>query len=218
MAMPTSDNASEVNRLLQQARAGDPDSWEALLARHCERLRRMIALRLDHRLQGRVDASDVIQEAFLEAVSRLSEYVQQPTMPFFLWLRFLTSQKLLELHRRHFGTKMRDLGREVSLNPGGLPQTTSAALAAQLLGHSAGPSEAAIRAEVKLRLQEALNSLEPLDREVLALRHFEHLSNSETAQVLGIEKSAASKRYLRALRRLKEILSSMPGGSTEMRL
>src|SRR5262249_1830575 len=151
------------NGLLQGAQAGDPESWEALLARHRERLRRMIALRLDHRLQGRIDASDVIQEAFLEAVTRLPEYLRQPPMPFFLWLRFLTGQKLLELHRRHFGTKMRDLGREISLYPGGLPQTTSAALAAQLLGQGTGPSEAAIRAEVKLRLQEALNSLEPLD-------------------------------------------------------
>jgi RNA polymerase sigma-70 factor (ECF subfamily) len=218
MAMPTSENASEINQLLQRAQEGDQASWEALLGCHRERLRRMVALRMDHRLQGRIDASDVIQETYLEAVARLPEYLQQPAMPFFLWLRFLTGQKLLELHRRHFGTKMRDVGREVSLYPGGLPQTTSAALAAQLLGQAAGPSEAAIRAEVKLRLQEALNSLEPLDREVLALRHFEHLSNSEAAQVLGIEKSAASKRYLRALRRLKDVLSTMPGGSTEMRL
>jgi RNA polymerase sigma-70 factor (ECF subfamily) len=136
-------------------------------------------------------------------------------MPFFLWLRFLTSQKLLELHRHHLGAQARDAGREVSLHRGSLPGTSSAALAAQLLGHLTQPSQAAIRAEMKIRLQDALNSMDPLDREVLALRHFEHLSNAETAQTLGIGESAASKRYVRALRRLKEILTSTPGGMEE---
>jgi RNA polymerase sigma-70 factor (ECF subfamily) len=137
-------------------------------------------------------------------------------MPFFLWLRFITGQKLLELHRYHLGAQARDAGREVSLYRGSLPETTSAALAAQLLGHLTRPSEAAIRAETKVRLQEALNRMEPLEREVLALRHFEHLSNAETAQVLGIQESAASKRYLRALKRLKDILTSTPGGIGEI--
>ena len=107
---------------------------------------------------------------------------------------------------------MRDAGREVSLYRGTLPETTSAALAAQLLGHVTRPSEAAIRVEVKIRLQEALNAMDGLDREVLALRHFEQLSNREAALVLGIQEKAAGKRYLRALKRLKEILASMPGG------
>jgi RNA polymerase sigma-70 factor (ECF subfamily) len=176
----------------------------------------MVALRLDHRLQGRFDASDVIQEAYLEASRRLADYLKQPNMPFFLWLRFITGQKLLELHRYHLGAQARDAGREVSLYRGSLPETTSAALAAQLLGHLTRPSEAAIRAETKVRLQEALNRMEPLEREVLALRHFEHLSNAETAQVLGIQESAASKRYLRALKRLKDILTSTPGGIGEI--
>jgi RNA polymerase sigma-70 factor (ECF subfamily) len=176
----------------------------------------MIALRLDQRLQGRIDASDVIQEAFLEASTRLEDYLRQPTMPFFLWLRFLTGQKLLELHRHHLGAQMRDAGREVSLYRGSLPETSSAALAAQLLGHDTRASEAAVRAERKVRLQEALNTLDPMDREVLALRHFEQLTTPEVAQVLGIKEAAASKRYLRALKRLKEILSSMPGGMQEL--
>src|SRR5205807_7054554 len=127
----------------------------------------------------------------------------------------LTGQKLLELHRHHLGTHMRDASREVSLYRGAVPETSSAALADQLLGRDPRPSEAAVRAEMKLRLEEALNTLEPLDREVLALRHFEQLSNTETAQVLGLATSAASKRYLRALKRLKEILASMPGGLGE---
>jgi RNA polymerase sigma-70 factor (ECF subfamily) len=129
-----------------------------------------------------------------------------------LWLRFLAGQKLVTLHRHHLGAQMRDAGREISLYRGGLPMTSSVALAAQLLGHDTGPSEAAIRAELKVRLQEALNSLEPLDREVLALRHIEQLTLAEAAQALGITESGASRRHLRALKRLKEVLSQMPGG------
>jgi RNA polymerase sigma-70 factor (ECF subfamily) len=209
-------NSGQTDELLQRAAHGDQQSWGVLLERHRARLRRMLDLRLDRRLQGRIDASDVIQEAYQEASSRLREYLQQKPAPFFLWLRYLTGQKLLELHRRHLGTGMRDAGREVSLYRGSLPDVTSAALAAQLMSSDPGPSEAAMRAETKLRLEEALNSLDPLDREVLALRHFEHLSNAEAAQVLGLGSSAASKRYLRALQRLKDILANMPGGLGEI--
>jgi RNA polymerase sigma-70 factor (ECF subfamily) len=211
MASSPADNSAETDRLLRQAAQGDAQQWGALLQRHRQRLRRMVALRLDQRLQGRLDASDVIQEAFLEASARLPEYVQQPTLPFFLWLRFLTGQKLLQLHRQHLGTRMRDAGREVALYRGALPEASSAALAAQLIGHDTRPSEAAMKAERKIRLQEALNSMDPMDREVLALRHFEQLNNAETAQVLGLHESAASKRYLRALKKLKEILIDPTG-------
>jgi RNA polymerase sigma-70 factor, ECF subfamily len=213
---PGSSDSRETDQLLQRAAQGDRQGWGALLERHRERLRRMVALRLDRRLQGRIDASDVIQDAYQEAWTRLPEYLRQRPATFFLWLRFLTGQKLLELHRHHLGTHMRDAAREVSLYRGTLPETTSAALAAQLLGRDPRPSEAAIRAEMKIRLQEALNTLDPLDREVLALRHFEHLNNAETAEVLGLERSAASKRYLRALKRLKDLLASMPGGFSEL--
>lgn len=209
-------NSSETNRLLQCAVAGDREKWGALLIRHQERLRRMVAFRLDQRLQGRIDPADVIQEVFLEASEHLTEYGQQLSGSFFLWLRGIAGNKLLELHRRHLGTKMRAAGREISLYRGSLPETSTAALAGQLLGHLTRPSEAAIRAELKIRIQEALNSMEVLDREVLSLRHFEQLNNAETAQVLGIQKSAASKRYVRALKRLKEILTSMPGGIGEV--
>jgi len=207
------DHASETGRLLQRAAAGDQASWGALLTRHRQRLRCMVALRLDRRLQGRIDPSDVIQEACLEASVQLAAYLRQPTLPFFLWLRLITGQKMVALHRHHLGKQLRDASREVSLFQGSLPATSSAALAAQLLGRDTRPSEAAIRAERCLRLQEALNSMDPVDREVLALRHFELLSNAEAAQVLGLQESAASKRYVRALRRLREILKSMPGGA-----
>ena len=206
---------SETTRLIEQAVRGDQRALGELLGRHRERLRRMVALRLDWRLRVRVDPSDVLQEACLDASRRLPEYHQNPTMPFFLWLRFLAGQRLVDEHRKHLGAAARDAGREISLYHGALPETSSAALAAHLLGRLTTPSQATIRAERKIRLQEALNSLDPIDREVLALRHFEELSNTEAAAVLGLDKSAASKRYARALIRLKEILASMPGGLDE---
>jgi RNA polymerase sigma-70 factor, ECF subfamily len=212
MAPAMIEDSSETRRALQRAGEGDRSKLGGLLERHRDRLKRMVALRLDPRLQGRIDASDVIQEAYLEASARLADYLRDPAMPFFLWLRFLTGQKLVTLHRKHLGVQMRDAGREVSLYRGRLPETSSAALAAQLLGHDTRPSEAAVRAELKIRLQEALNSMDPMDREVLALRHFEQLGRAETAQVLGIRESAASKRYMRALERLKEVLTHLPGG------
>jgi RNA polymerase sigma-70 factor (ECF subfamily) len=198
--------------LLSRAAAGDQGAWGALLSSHRERLRRMVTLRLDPRLHSRIDASDVIQEAFLDASAGLAGYMRNPAIPFYLWLRFLTGMRLAKLHRDHLGAKMRDAGREVSLYRGSLPDTSSAALAAQLMGHETRPSEAAMRAELKMRLQEVLNSMEPIDREILALRHFEQLTSAETAQVLGIKEPAARKRYLRALEELREILLRSSGG------
>jgi RNA polymerase sigma-70 factor (ECF subfamily) len=194
--------------------AGDgPESWSRLLERHRARLRRLVALRLDPRLQGRVDPSDVIQEAYLDAARRIPEYEREPErMPFYLWLRFLVGQRILDLHRRHLGAQTRAVGREVSLYRGPMPEASSAAIAAQLIGQLTSPSQAAIRAEQKLRLQAALNQMDPIDREVLVLRHYEQLTNSEAALVLGLDKSAASKRYARALIRLKDLLTVMPGG------
>lgn len=203
---------SETSSLIDRARAGDISAWGVLMERYRERLRRMVALRLDRRLQGRVDASDVIQEGYADAAGRLEEYARDPAMPFFLWLRFLVGQRLAEQHRRHLGAQAREAGRDISLYRRAMPETTTAALAAQLLGKHTSPSQAAIRAERKVRLQEALNSLDPIDREVLALRHYEQMSNGEAAAVLGLDKSAASKRYARALVRLKDILAALPGG------
>jgi RNA polymerase sigma-70 factor (ECF subfamily) len=180
--------------------------------RHEARLRRMVAFRLDPRLRGRVDASDVIQDVHLEASKHLADYVNEQGMPLFLWLRGIAGHKLLEVHRHHLGTPIRDARREIALYRGGLPGATSAAIALQLLGHTTRPSEAAMRAETKVRLQEALNDMDPLDREILALRHIEQLTNAEAAWVLGVKEAAAGKRYLRALERLREVLRQMPGG------
>jgi RNA polymerase sigma-70 factor (ECF subfamily) len=202
---------NEPSELLRRAGAGDARALNELLALYRDRLRWMVRLRLNRRLQGRVDPSDVLQEAYLEICKDLPAYLQSPTMPFFLWLRHITGQKLIAMHRRHLGAQMRDAEQEVSLYRGALPQANSVSLAAQLLGHMTSASRAAIRAEDQILVQEALNSMDPIDREVLALRHFEQLNNEETAQVLGIKKSAASNRYIRALKRLKDILSSIPG-------
>jgi RNA polymerase sigma-70 factor (ECF subfamily) len=207
----TSDS-NETIRLLRRAADGSQGSWGAVLTRHQARLLRMVAFRLDSRLQGRIDPADVLQEVFLAASAHRADYLSRRPMPFFLWLRGIAANKLLELHRSHLGTPMRDVRREVSLYRGPLPEATSAALAAQLLGRLTRPSEAAIRAEAKVRLQEALNGMDPVDREVLALRHFEQLTNAEAAAVLGIKAAAAGKRYLRALERLRGILAQMPGG------
>jgi len=210
------DDDGDNTRRLEAAARGDRAAWGSVLAQHRERLQRMVALRMDRRLQGRVDPSDVIQDAYLEAARRLPEYIQESApMPLFLWLRYLTAQALQTVHRRHLGALARDAGREISIDGGRIPQATSAALAAQLLGHDTRASEAAIRAELKLRLEEALNSMDLIDREVLALRHFEQLSNAECARVLKLSESAATKRYIRALRRLKETFTGPPDGAAE---
>ena len=143
--------------------------------------------------------------------SNCPAYQAKPEMPFYLWLRLTTGQRLMRLHRQHLGAAMRDAGREVSLHRGALPQASSVSLAAQLLGRMTSASKAVERAEIQLQLQAALNGMDEMDREIIALRHFEELSNVEAAQVLGLEPSAASKRYIRALKRLQEILKSIPG-------
>jgi RNA polymerase sigma-70 factor (ECF subfamily) len=196
---------------LRRARDGDPHALAELFAHYRDRLRRMVRLRLDRRLYGRLDPSDVLQEAYLDLARRFPEYARDPAVPFYLWLRALTGQRLIDLHRHHLGAKMRDAGLEVSLYRGALPQASSVSLAQQLLGRLTSPSRAAIRAETQICVQEALNSMDPLDREVLTLRHFEMLSNDETAQVLGISKKAASKRFVRALERIQDILVLLPG-------
>jgi RNA polymerase sigma-70 factor (ECF subfamily) len=198
--------------LIARVRAGDGAALNAMFERHRDRLRRMVEIRLDSRLKARLDASDVVQEAYLEVAARLEEYVRDPKLPPFLWLRLVVGERLMKLHRHHLGVQMRDAGREVSLFRGALPAASSAALAAQLLGRYTSPTQAILRAERILRLQEALNTLEPIDREILSLRHFEELTAAETARVLGIEESAAAKRYFRALKRLKDVLAAMPGG------
>lgn len=200
-----------LEELLERIRGNDANAVAEVFGRFRDRLRRMVRLRLDRRLQGRVDPSDVLQEAYLDVSARAAEYAGKPEMPFFLWMRMITGQRLLEIHRRHLQTKIRDATQEVSLYGGGLPQANSMSLAAQLLGRLTTASAAAMRAELQIRLQETLNAMDPIDREILALRHFEELSNGEIATVLDLSKAAASNRYVRALKRLKDDLSQIPG-------
>jgi len=213
-----SDEPSQTEALLARAEAGDGAAWGALLTSHQERLARMVAFRMDPRLRGRIDAADVVQEAFVQAASHREDYFRAPTVPLFLWLRGVVSNKLLELHRNHLGTRMRDAKREVPLEVRQRWDGTAGALCAHLTAGLTRPSVAAVRDEVKARLAQALDAMDAIDREILALRHFEQLTNAEAAQVLGVQERAAGKRYLRALERLKKILSAMPGGLTEMRI
>jgi RNA polymerase sigma-70 factor (ECF subfamily) len=194
--------------LIRRALGGEREALDELLAGYRERLRRMVALRMNRRLQGRVDPSDVVQNAYLEVSRVFEEYRRKQGMPFFLWLRKLTGQKLIQAHRTHLGAQARAAGREVSLH-GGAPGATSESLAEQLVGRVSSPSNAAIRAERARQLEEALNSMSVIDREVLALRHFEQLSGRETAEVLGISHEAVKKRYVRALERLEQILGAI---------
>jgi RNA polymerase sigma-70 factor (ECF subfamily) len=211
MSAAMTSESDEVSGLLQRAATGDAEALRELFSRYRDRLKRMVHLRLSRRLSGRVDDSDVLQEAYLDAARRLDEYIREPSLPFFLWLRHLTGLKLAELHRRHLGTQLRDADREVTLHRGGLPLADSVSLAAQLLGTLTTPSQAVIKAETRLLVQEALNSMDPIDREVLALKHFEQLSTAEIAEVLGLSKAGAGSRYLRAIKRLREILARIPG-------
>jgi RNA polymerase sigma-70 factor, ECF subfamily len=201
-----------IEELLDAAKRGDESVLAVLFERHRNRLECMVRLRMDARLQGRVDPADVMQDAYLTVSGKFPQWIADQPMPFFLWLRLEVGQKLVDVHRFHLGTKMRDAGQEVSLHQGALPQVTSLSLAEHLLGKLTTASHAAMRVELKLRVQEALNSMDPHDREMLILRHFEELTNSEAAQVLGIKPTAAVNRYVRALKRLKDVFQVTPGG------
>jgi RNA polymerase sigma-70 factor (ECF subfamily) len=204
--------ASQSDDLLAAAKSGDQGALAALLQQHRERLERIVKLRIDRRLQGRVDPADVVQETTVAVLRKFAEYAANPKLSFFLWLRLETLQKLIDVHRFHLGTKMRSAGQEVSLHRGSLPQVNSVSLAEQLLGRLSTASRVAMRAELKLKVEDALNQMDANDREMLVLRHFEELSNAEAAEVLELSVTAACNRYVRALKRLKSVFAEMPGG------
>lgn len=200
------------NQIIEQA---DPQAIGQLIGKYQDRLERVIAFRMDPRLRTRVDAADVLQEAFVEATQRIDDYKScSDKMSFFLWLRFITIQKLNQLYRHHLGVKARDAARDVGIFQKGGDRATSVVLAAQLLGNLTSPSHAAMREENKSKLEQALKEMEEIDREILALRHFEHLSNGETAQLLELSDSAASNRYFRAVRRLKSVMERIQKGAS----
>jgi len=189
--------------IVARVEAGDEEALGELFVRFQPRLTRLIALRLAPQLRGRLDSADVLQEAWLDIGRRFGEWREKREMPLFLWVRFLTVQKLAELHRCH-GAQQRDAGREVPLHAG--PSASVASLAERLAGSFTSPSQGVRRAELVDRVHQAIAELGEMDREVLVLRHFEELSNNEVAEVLGITKAGASNRYVRALKRLRVAL------------
>lgn len=171
-------------------------------SKHHDRLWHIVRFRMSAKLRSRVDPDDVLQEAYLAARERVSGYLDKPSMSFFVWLRMIVTQTMIDVFRRHAEAQMRDAGRE---------QRASASLAEKLTGHLTSPSQAAVRNEMMAKLEEALDRIEVNDLEIIILRHFEELSNAEAAEVLGIETKAASARYVRALERLKETMKEFPG-------
>jgi RNA polymerase sigma-70 factor (ECF subfamily) len=212
--MNSAADMSDDARLLARLQGGDRAALGEAFDRHRERLWRMIRFRMDRRLASRIDPDDVLQEAYVAAAARLPHYLANPEMSPFLWLRLIVGQTMIDIHRRHVGAKMRDAGREQSARAR-YPDATSVSLAAELAGSATGPSTGAMRAEVSEQLQQAIAAMSELDQEIIALRHFEDLTNAETAEALGLQPTAASNRYVRAIARLRDILAATPGFTSD---
>ncbi len=198
-----------------------PDQWKNLVHaaqdkvrlselfdQNRDRLKRIVHASMDHRMQSRIDASDVLQETFLEAFVRFQEYLAKPDVSVFVWLRFLAKQRLMTMHRRHITALSRDLRRDVSLQHFEANQGSMAMAAAQLAARITTASGVLARKELRMNVQAALEKVDDKSREILLLRHFEQLSNAESAEVLQVSPTAASNRYIRALERLKMILGA----------
>jgi RNA polymerase sigma-70 factor (ECF subfamily) len=201
---------TETRAMLEHAAGEDPSAVDRLLACHREPLRRMIAVRLDRSLGRREDASDVVQGVLLEASRRLADYLRHPAMPFQLWLRQIARDQLIDVHRRHRVAGRRSIDRERSITANEFLDRSSIDLASALRDQGPTPAAEAIRRELVDRFHAALAELGEDDREILVMRHFEHLTNSETAGALGLSEAAAGMRYLRALRRLRAVLAERP--------
>lgn len=203
--VPINENAPDA--VLERLRRGGHSALAEVFAEQRGPLLRMVDSRLDRRVAGRIDPCDVLQEAYLDASRQLDRYLSDPPMSATLWLRFLTAQRLMAVHRQHLGVCKRDARQEIGIDRGGLPGSDSQQPANDLLGHLTSPSAAVGRNELQTLLRRAVADLEPLDREILALRHFQELSNQQAAAALGISAAAASKRYVRALEHLKRSLA-----------
>jgi RNA polymerase sigma-70 factor (ECF subfamily) len=203
-------NSSQTNRLLQRVSSHDGQALEDLFGLHRERLRKMVRLRLDRRLRGQFTSSRVLEEVYRDACRRIGEYLANPRQRVFLWFRRLTGQRIEALHRQYLGAHVLDAGQDFSVYRGAHPRVNSLSLAAQLIGDRA-KDQSAVRADLLLRLQDALNGMDALDREILGMCHFEELHDEEVAAILGIDKTTVMLHYVRALKRLKEILKGIPG-------
>jgi len=199
-------NTSETQELLAGAGKGEPAAVNELFERHRTGIRNMVQARMDQKLARRVDASDVVQDVLLEASQRLADYLRDPKLPFGLWLRQMAHDRIIDLHRRHRVARRRSLDREQQRPAVGHGDKSSLELAAQLRDPEVTPAAATLRKELHERFVEAIDRLEDEDREIILMRHFEQLSNSQAAELLGLSQPAAGMRHLRALRRLREIL------------
>ena len=201
---PTSD---QTDVLLAGAREGSPDAVNQLLDRHRAAVLRLVQLRLDHKIRRRVDVSDVVQDVLVEANRRLREYLAAPAMPFHLWLRHIAQDRIIDAHRRHRGSLKRSVDRELALAVPANDRSTME-LALQLCDGELTPAAAATQKEMAQRVEQAITQLDDQYGEVIVMRHYEQLSNQEVAQALGLTEPAASMRYLRAVRRLRGMLTN----------
>lgn len=200
---PESDKTAE---LLADAKAGDAEAGGHALERHRDALRRMVQMRLDRKVMQRVDVSDVVQDVIIEASRRLEDYLKDPSMPFHLWLRHMARDRIIDMHRRHRVSAKRSVDREQPLVVNATGDRSTIELVAQLCDAEMTPAAAATMRELAVRFEAAIDQLEEKDREVILMRHFEQLTNQEVAQALGLSEPAASMRYLRAIRRLRELI------------
>jgi RNA polymerase sigma-70 factor (ECF subfamily) len=204
-------DSAETQDLLASAQAGDSAARNALLERHRDALRRLVGIRFDRAIQGRVDASDIVQDALIEADRRLPDYFRKPALPFHLWLRQIARDRLIDAHRRHHVAGRRSVDREQALTAPSFGDQSALDLAAQLRDQrELTPAAALLRCELEQRFRASLIQLDDADREVIEMRHFEQLTNQDTAKALGLSEPAAAMRYLRAIRRLRDLLAEAP--------
>ncbi|MEQ1830327.1 MAG: sigma-70 family RNA polymerase sigma factor [Pirellula sp.] len=196
--------------LLVNVRDGQAIAVEQLMDRHRNSLRRMIQLRLDQRLMQRMDVSDVIQDVLLEANRRLSDYLSNPVIPFHLWIRQIAKDRIIDAHRRHRVSAKRSIDREQAQAGKGSVDQSTLDLANQFCDRALTPAAAATQREIAQQIEAAVQKLRENDREIILMRHYEQLDNQEVAQTLGLTEPAASMRYLRALKRLREIIEQLP--------
>ena len=196
--------------LLNNVRDGQAVAVEELMDRHRNSLRRMIQLRLDQRLMQRMDVSDVIQDVLIEANRRLTDYLSNPVMPFHLWIRQIAKDRIIDAHRRHRVSAKRSIDREQPQPGKGPFDQSTIELANQFRDQALTPAAAATQRELAQQIESAVQMLRENDREIILMRHYEQLNNQEIAQSLGLTEPAASMRYLRALKRLREIIEGMP--------
>jgi RNA polymerase sigma-70 factor (ECF subfamily) len=213
MNNPLWPDGTQTAVLIERAKEGNPDAVESLLDRHRDALRRMIQLRLDQKIQRRVDVSDVVQEVLIEAKRRLKDYLDNPAMAFHLWVRQIAKDRIIDAHRRHRVSAKRSIDREQALIVPGDNDHSTMELAGKLCDPSLTPAAAATQREIAKQVELAIGMLPDVDREIILMRHYEQLSNQDIAAVLQLSEPAASMRYLRALRRLRELIDQSSSSS-----